>query len=392
MNLHRPYFFVPIKISQVIKLFLAITYTLICAAIIIPRIDHEPWYPQTLRTYDLPSGIDFSSYKEVTSDLSSFKLKPSEINALLKILWKRIKASKIPDADIALDDNSLTLHLPPETDSEMIYHLLSGGDIKILKPNDPDSFSENPILAYDEVNYSDSGLAVSDVSRAEFKSQIEQYSYIILSINKDEQKKWNTFASEQSSSSIGLFIDGSPNIAWMFAGSGTKGPTLVVPTGEADARIIASLFVEDPLPFNIGVKKIENKTRNSSEMLLQLYILLASSIAVCLLLRILLLKEKPVSTIASALTILGIFAMLKTSSIPVTPEFFITLLILSSLFLCLPTYLHLPMFTLACILGLFLTVSLHPAIVNAGHLFIIAGIFGILSSFFYEFINIYEEK
>lgn len=380
-----------LSVSQIIKVILACAYTVICTIVILPRIDQQSWYPKLFNSYNLPPGLDFSSYENAITDINPLNLSTIQKNALLKVLWERITKSRVVDADIYIDSDLLTLHLPEDTSYQLISLLCSQGSLELLYPNDPDTFTENPLLAYDKANYTNSGLDISDVRSAEFKSESEDFSYIDLSINTSARDDWNTFAAEHGTSSIGLSLDGQIYPAWMIASSNTPNPTLVVVFTPDEARVIAELLVQTPLPFALTITDINTVSQNSRETLLQMYILLAGSFAIGLLLRRVLLKESLVSTITTALTISGSIALVKMTSIPFTSELFLGLVLFSSCILGLPARIQPRAYVLAAIAGFFLTFTSQIAMVQVGHMLIISGIFGTALSLFYAFFKINEE-
>ncbi len=384
----------PVNMSakQLLKVVLATTYTIICAVIILPRIDHQSWYPEGFRSYDIPPGLDFSDATEVSIDIGELKLTTGQKNALISELWNRISSSTISDADISLVNNQLMLRFPSDTSFQTIALLLSQGSIEILSPKDPDKQAEDPLLAYDRENFNESPLKLSELKDAEYKSQAEQFAYIDISVDSQSEEKWNTFVTEQSISSVGLSIDGQMYQAWMLPPSTTPNPSIAVPMTEQEARVLAYLMLEDPLPFGLTPDAIDTKGGDFAQTLLQLYILLSATIAVSILLRRVLLKEKLVATVAAGMTVAGFIAILKLAALPLTLELFVAMLIISTLALSFKVKWHLQFYIFVAIAGILLTLVSQPSISSVGHFLIIAGIFGSLATFFYEFINIYEEK
>ena len=159
MKARFPRFSAKITVSQVIKIILATTYTIVCAVIIIPKIDHQPWYPEEFRTYDLPAGIEFSSHQVITADITETSISSVQLNDLFNSIWHRISLSRLADADISIEGNVVTFELPADTTQQYINLLTVKGSVEILTPKNAEEFQENPILAYDIANYDPSGLS-----------------------------------------------------------------------------------------------------------------------------------------------------------------------------------------------------------------------------------------
>lgn len=389
-----PLFKKKLTVPQIGTVIFVVICAIALAFFLIPQIDHQPWYPEQLGTYDIPLGIDFRDHTSVTMDLSGLDVTDSNFNNTLQLLNLRMTRMNVRDANVRYANDTINIDISSEFDNQTISALTSRGVIELKKAKDDLNTEEDPLLAFDPENYEDTQLSTSDIASAKITNENEQFTYIELKIASDKKENWDSFAAENPTGTIGLMIDGAIYQAWLLQpdGQNLKNHTLVITELPPTSYLILSYINDGPLPVE-GLTSVtaERKAPFSNQDIYKLVAVFIGMFGITLVVRIAVLKQNLVTTLATGLIIAGAVVILKLSGIPLSIlllsgiTFIATAITLSS-----PT-LQLPIFIVFFLASLVMRMSSSPVLMTLSHVFLVFGLLGTLSTLFFSLIRIYEE-
>jgi hypothetical protein len=170
-------------------------------------------------------------------------------------------------------------------------------------------------------------------------------------------------------------------------------PTLVIAEKPPTSLLLLSYLQNDPLPAqNLQLETTEVEPAYSQEDMYKLFALIIGIFILGFIARVIILKERFSSSIATGLIIIGSVAILKFTTVPISILMLLTISIITLLILLTKTRAHLMLFAALVLLSLLFRTTNSPNFVSLSPVILTFGLFGFVSTFFYKFINIYEES
>lgn len=379
-----------------IRTILAFAFTAIATVIILPQIDHQPWFPEKLGTYDFTPSINFNPHTKVTADLSGQEIDEWKLRKSLRTIHTRISQAKVEESLVELiPGESLIISLPGTYDNRFAYTLLAKGSIEFKEPIEEINYEENPMLAFDPKNFQKTDLLYSDISSSIITNVADQFTYIELNLSDNAaRKRWAAYSEKHQDGMIGLTIDGMQYQAWLIPATTNQStnPTLVISETEPQSLIVNSYLNDGPLL----IENLHPQTEAVEPLYGDIEVTWIGSILLALFAggmfaRMLILKESLMQTLAAGFIIIGTIVIIKLVSLPLSIVLLSGVALAMLLLLLSPSRYHLG---LLAFLG---TASLPLRFASSTDMQILSSVllifagFGITSIIFLIFFDAYAE-
>lgn len=380
----------------IIRTILAFAFTAIATVIILPQIDHQPWFPEQLGTYDFTPSINFNPHTRITADLSGQEMQEWKLRKSLHTIHARISQAKVEEAQVDLiPGESLTINLPEKYDNQFTYSLLAKGSIEFKAPIEEIDYEENPMLAFDPNNFQKTDLQFSDISSSMITNVADQFTYIELNLSDDTaRERWAAYSVEHQDGVIGLTIDGMQYQAWLIPAATNQSinPTLVISESEPQSLIVNSYLNDGPLLIDNFHSQTEAADPLHGDIeVTKLGFILLALFAGGTFARMLILKESLVQTLATGFIIIGTIVVIKLVSLPLSIILLTGVAVAMLLLLFSPSRYHIGLLTFLGLTSLPLRFTCSTDMQILSSIFLIFAGFGIISIIFLIFFDVYAE-
>jgi hypothetical protein len=391
-----PLFKKRITTKGIIQAILAFAFAAIAAVIILPQMDHQPWFPRQLGTYDFTQSIDFNSHTKITADLSGQEIEEWKMRRSLRTIHTRLSHADVEESHVELvPGESLTISLPEKYDEQFASALLAQGSIEFKEPIEEIDYEENPMLAFDPDNFRETDLAYSDITSAAITNVAEQFTYIELDLSGDTARdRWAAYSEKHPDGVIGLTIDGMHYQSWLIPAATTQSPnpTLVISEPEPRSLLIRSYLSDGPLLIESQLPQTEIAEPLYGDIeTTRLGIILLALFAAGFMVRAFMFKEQPVQTLSAGFIIAGAIVIMKLVSLPLSIILLSGIAAAMLLLLFSPSRYHLGLLAFLAIASLPFRLAGPLDMQVLSLVFLVFGGFGVTSIFFLIFFDAYAE-
>jgi hypothetical protein len=418
---------------RLLKVLITAGYIFFCAFILLPQVDYQEWYPDSLSKYDINLSAQFHNHQKLVIDKEINDLDAEGVRKIVDRVYTRANAADISSIYVKNTDKTLTLHFADDVSQGLLDTIIKPGKVEMLQlppaetPETPetDQDSENteennadeavqpsesqgeaeeetqepptpaqdPMRMFDRNNYNYTGIKPSEFRDARITQVQENNVYIEIETNADQIEKITEIS--ENDSTFAVFHNGQLLMSYLFPPNDVNiiDPIIIVQMDPNIAKVLASDMLHKPLDIgNLEYEIEESHPIFESELLLAMLGALAVFTIVGLGYKKYYKKENWNVLAGTLLLIGGLLAVIKMSNL----VFSLPLLILITLivgFLAISHYRYYSRFAIALILaGFGFGLAKGPFSTNAFKMLIVSGIY--ITGFYILlfFVKIYEDK
>ncbi len=385
---------ISIPYFAVLKVLFVIVYVGLCAIVLLPQTDYQPWYPQKLPKYNISVSHQFYNHKEITINA------PQEYQqVILETFFKRAKAAGITDVYANTFKDTIVISINADYSDFIIATLLTQGKVEILKPKDEQALQKDPQQAILPYNYKDFGIKQNQISEAfvlnTAPSAVSPYVQIEIRTTPQQNQKWQEIIKDNATGLIGISIDGSiiPARAVPPVQGQSNYPIIYYSGDTVSAKILAQEIAGKPLPISLQDSTIKTVGPVFQTNLLFIALgITAGLIALGLLTRAFILKQPLLQISVTAAILLAVLTGLKLSHITISIPVILSVFSVVTLYSILDHSKIIVVSIVTLILGMILNILGNGPISSVGGVLEISALSAVVIYIFFFLIGTYEKK